>query len=127
MNNNYYNNPYNYNQYYQQPMQQQMPAQTIVPMTYVNGLEGAKAYWMGTNQIAYLRDNNDDSILYEKRTDSLGKYYIKGFKLTEMQLDQNGSFKTQNEVNDIKLLNSKIDAIYAILAPKTEVTANEQQ
>lgn len=127
MNNNYYNNPYNYNQYYQQPMQQQMPAQTIVPMTYVNGLEGAKAYWMGTNQIAYLRDNNDDSILYEKRTDSLGKYYIKGFKLTEMQLDQNGSFKTQNEVNDIKLLNSKIDAIYAILAPKTEVKANEQQ
>ena len=128
MNNNYYNSPYGYNNYYQQPqMQQQMPAQTIVPMTYVNGLEGAKAYWMGTNQIAYLRDNNDDSILYEKRTDSLGKYYIKGFKLTEMQLDQNGSFKTQNEANDIKLLNSKIDAIYAILAPKTEVKANEQQ
>lgn len=128
MNNNYYNNPYGYNNYYQQPqMQQQMLAQTIVPMTYVNGLEGAKAYWMGTNQIAYLRDNNDDSILYEKRTDSLGKYYIKGFKLTEMQLDQNGSFKTQNEANDIKLLNSKIDAIYAILAPKTEVKANEQQ
>ena len=129
MNNNYYNQmPYGYgnNYYQQQPMQQQMQP-TIIPMVYVNGLEGAKAYWMGTNSIAYLRDNNDDTILYEKKTDAMGKYYIKGFKLSEMQLDQNGGFKTQNDNDSIKLLESKIDAIYSILAPKNEVKTNEQQ
>ena len=129
MNNNYYNQmPYGYgsNYYQQQPMQQQMQP-TIIPMVYVNGLEGAKAYWMGTNSIAYLRDNNDDTILYEKKTDVMGKYYIKGFKLSEMQLDQNGGFKTQNDNDSIKLLESKIDAIYSILATKNEVKSNEQQ
>ena len=129
MNNNYYNQmPYGYgsNYYQQQPMQQQMQP-TIIPMVYVNGLEGAKAYWMGTNSIAYLRDNNDDTILYEKKTDAMGKYYIKGFKLSEMQLDQNGGFKAQNGNDSIKLLESKIDAIYSILAPKNEVKTNEQQ
>lgn len=129
MNNNYYNqNPYG-NYYgqpmYQQPVQQQ--TQTIVPMTYVNGLEGAKAFWMGTNSIAYLRDNNDDTILYEKKTDAVGKYYIKGYKLTEMELDNNGGFKVQNSQEGINTLVSKIDAIYAILASKNEVSSNEQQ
>ena len=129
MNNNYYNqNPYG-NYYgqpmYQQPVQQQ--TQTIVPMTYVNGLEGAKAFWMGTNSIAYLRDNNDDTILYEKKTDAVGKYYIKGYKLTEMELDNNGGFKVQNSQEGINTLVSKIDAIYAILASKKEVSSNEQQ
>ena len=130
MNNNLYNNNPYYNgygnNYYQQPMQQQMQP-TIIPMVYVNGLDGAKAYWMGTNSVAYLRDNNDDTILYEKKTDAMGKYYIKGFKLSEMQLDQNGGFKTQNDNDSIKLLESKIDAIYSILAPKNEVKSNEQQ
>lgn len=132
MNNNFYNqNPYGYGNYYQpqqyqQYQQPQVPQQAIIPMTYVNGLEGAKAYWMATNSIAYLRDNNDDSILYEKKTDGLGKFQIKGFKLTELQVE-NGTFKAQNQQDNIKILESKIDAIYSILAPKTEVKANEQQ
>ena len=131
MNNNYYNqNPYG-NYYgqpmYQQPVQQQMQQHVVLPMAYVNGLDGAKAYWMGTNQIAYLRDNNDDSIMYEKKTDAVGKYYMKAYKLTELETDGNNGFKTQNSQDSINILNSKIDAIYAILAPKNEVKANEQQ
>lgn len=131
MNNNYYNqNPYGFNFYqpqYQQPVQQQQIQQpNIIPMTYVNGLEGAKAFWMGTNSIAYLRDNNDDSVLYEKKTDAVGKYYIKGFKLTEMELDNNGGFKTQIQNDNIKTLESKIDAIYAFISGKNEVSSNEQ-
>lgn len=128
MNNNYYNqNPYG--NYYGQPMYQQSVQQTqsIIPMAYVNGLEGAKSYWMGTNQIAYLRDNNDDSVMYEKKTDGFGKYYIKAFKLNEMALDNNGGFKAQNSQDNIKTLENKIDAIYTILASKKEVSSNEQQ
>ena len=136
MNNNYYNqnpygmygNPYQQQPTYQQPVYQTQPVQqpTIIPMTYVNGLEGAKAYWMGTNQIAYLRDNNDDSILYEKKTDNVGKYYIKAYKLTELETDGNNGFKACNSNNNIKTLESKIDAIYTILASKNEVSSNEQ-
>lgn len=115
MNNNYYNqNPYG--NYYGQPM------------SYVNGLEGAKAYWMGTNQIAYLRDNNDDTLMYEKRTDNFGKYQMKAYKLTELKVDSStNTFKQPNSEEGINILNSKLDAIYAILAPKNEVKANEQQ
>ena len=129
MNNNYYNqNPYG--NYYGQPMYQQPVQQTqsIIPMAYVNGLEGAKAYWMGTNQIAYLRDNNDDTLMYEKRTDNFGKYQMKAYKLTELKVDSStNTFKQPNSEEGINILNSKLDAIYAILAPKNEVKANEQQ
>ena len=134
MNNNYYNQmPYG-NPYYQQPaMYQQQPAQqqmpSVVPMTYVNGLDGAKAYWMGTNQIAYLRDNNDDSILYEKKTDGVGRYQMKAYKLTELKTtDNNQSFVTQTQTDSMKVLESKLDAIYSLLAPKvSEVAKDEQQ
>ena len=125
MNNNYYNqNPYNYYQpqYQQQPIQQQV----AIPMVYVNGLEGAKSYWMGTNQIAYLRDNNDDTILYEKKTDNVGRYQMKAYKLTELEVDNTtNSFKASNSNDSIKTLESKIDAIYAILSSKNEVLKSE--
>ncbi len=126
MNNNYYNqNPYGYYQpQYQQPVQQQV----AIPMVYVNGLEGAKSYWMGTNQIAYLRDNNDDSILYEKKTDNVGRYQMKAYKLTELEVDNaTNSFKAPNLSDNIKTLENKIDALYTILTSKNEVLKNEQQ
>lgn len=133
MNNNLYNsygNPYYpQNNYYNQYPQQQVnmaQQQTVIPMVYVNGLVGAKAYFMGTNQIAYLRDSEDDSILYEKRTDNMGKYYLKAYKLTEMELDNNGGFTTANkQSNEFQVLNAKIDAIYSILMPKQEVKQDE--
>ena len=81
---------------------------------------------MGTNQIAYLRDSEDDSILYEKKTDNVGKYYLKAYKLTEMELDNNGGFTTSKASNDIQMLSAKIDAIYTMLMPKQEVKQDEQ-
>lgn len=134
MNNNFYNqNPYGYGGYYQQPMYQAQPQvqqvqqQVVIPLTYVNGLEGAKAYFMGTNQVAYLRDNNDDSILYEKKTDNVGKYQMKAYKLTELKTSENRqSFVLDTQNDSMKVLESKLDAIYSLLAPKvSEVKADE--
>ncbi len=117
--NNYYNN-----QYQQQPVNNfQQP--TIYPLVYVNGLVGAKAYFMGTNQVAYLRDSEDDSILYEKRTDAMGKYFLKAYKLTELQTDDNNTFKINSNQDELKIINAKIDAIYSILMPKQEVKQDE--
>lgn len=135
MNNNFYNqNPYGYGGYYQQPMYQAQPQvqqvqqQVVIPLTYVNGLEGAKAYFMGTNQVAYLRDNNDDSILYEKKTDNVGKYQMKAYKLTELKTENNSTFVMPNTTDSMKVLESKLDAIYSLLAPKvSEVSKDEQQ
>ena len=121
MNNNYYN-PYGY---YQQPQYQPQQQQVVIPMTYVNGLEGAKAYWMGVNSIAYLRDNNDDSIMYEKRTDAVGKYQLLAYKLTKLETVNNSSFKLPDNDDHIKRLETKIDDIYNILVPKQEVKPNE--
>ena len=134
MNSNFYNqNPYGYGGYYQQPMYQAQPQvqqvqqQVVIPLTYVNGLEGAKAYFMGTNQVAYLRDNNDDSILYEKKTDNVGKYQMKAYKLTELKTSENRqSFVLDTQNDSMKVLESKLDAIYSLLAPKvSEVKADE--
>lgn len=133
MNSNFYNqNPYGYGGYYQQPMYQAQPQiqqvqqQVVIPLTYVNGLEGAKAYFMGTNQVAYLRDNNDDSILYEKKTDNVGKYQMKAYKLTELKTENNSTFVMPNTTDSMKVLESKLDAIYSLLAPKvSEVKADE--
>lgn len=135
MNSNFYNqNPYGYGGYYQQPMYQAQPQiqqvqqQVVIPLTYVNGLEGAKAYFMGTNQVAYLRDNNDDSILYEKKTDNVGKYQMKAYKLTELKTENNSTFVMPNTTDSMKALESKLDAIYSLLAPKvSEVSKDEQQ
>ena len=43
-----------------------------------------------------------------------------------MELDNNGGFKAQNHNENIKTLESKIDAIYAFIASKNEVSSNEQ-
>lgn len=118
MNNNFYNP---YGNYYQSQVNQIQPT---IPMVYVNGLEGAKSYWMGVNQTVYLRDNNDESILYEKKTDAVGRYQIKGYKLVELQIENN-MFKTNTQQDDLKVLNDKLDAIISLINPKQEVKPNE--
>ena len=129
MNNNYYNNPYvnpyYQQQAYQQPVQPQIQQaqQHMIPMVYVNGLVGAKSYWMGTNQIVYLRDSEDDSILYEKKSDSVGKFQLKAFKLSELPLDNKGGF-VDKTTDEIKLIHQKLDTIYSLVAPK-EVNVDE--
>ena len=75
-----------------------------------------------------MRDNNDDTILYEKKTDNVGRYQMKAYKLTELEVDNaTNSFKAPNLSDNIKTLESKIDALYTILTSKNEVLKNEQQ
>lgn len=94
--NNPYNNPY-YNPYQQYPYTQgnaqqfQMPQQpqaqvqqtNYLPLTFVNGIEGAKAFIVNPNQIIYLKDS-DSNLLFEKKADSQGKYTITAFELKQI-------------------------------------------
>lgn len=97
-------NPYGYNGMpnYQQPMQMQpnfqnvyqnqMPVQqpnqqpqtNYLPLTFVNGIEGAKAYIVPANSVVYLKDS-DSNVLFEKRADAQGKYTLIAFTLSQVK------------------------------------------
>lgn len=74
---NYYNNPY-------YGYQQQT---TYLPLTFVNGIEGAKAFIVGANQTVYLKDS-DSNILYEKKADAQGRYTLIAYELTPIDLNK---------------------------------------
>lgn len=122
MNFNNYNNPYNQYPYtnYQQPnynngynqFQQQQPQQTTyLPLTFVNGIEGAKAFIVGANQTVYLKDSDSD-MLYEKRADGQGRYSIKAYKLQEVEF---GKSKVETSYVTIEMFNRTIEELKAQL------------
>ena len=95
-----YNNPYQsynqnyvyqqpYNQYpqYQQPTQMYQTYQPQVvyhPLTYINGIEGAKTFIVNPNQTFYLMDS-DSNTLYVKTADAQGKCDLKAFVLSSAE------------------------------------------
>lgn len=137
MNYNNYNNPYNqypytmygannYQPQYAQPQPQQMQT-NYLPLTFVNGIEGAKAFIVGANQTVYLKDS-DSNVLFEKRADSQGKYSIIAFELKQVELNNVGkNFYTDNTPKDnfvtketLKEFQYKFENDLASLAKKLE-------
>ncbi|MBO5910203.1 MAG: hypothetical protein J6Q15_01700 [Clostridia bacterium] len=116
MNYNNYNNPYNQYPYtaygngaYQQPMQPQQNYQQMqyqqpqqqtnyLPLTFVNGVEGAKAFIVGANQIIYLKDS-DSNILFEKKADAQGKYTLNAFELKQVDINNIGKDTNSNPIS----------------------------
>lgn len=81
--------PYNYNNYAQQQPSYQQPQQTqYIPLTYVNGIEGAKAFIVGANQTVYLRDSDSDMI-FIKTADMQGRYTLKTYNLVPAEGNKN--------------------------------------
>ena len=138
-----YNNQYQnyqqqpqYNQYsmYQQAQPQQM---NFAPLTYVNGIEGAKAYIVSPNQIVYLKDS-DSNTLFEKRADAQGKYTLNAFELTAIKLEDVGKEATKDassqKINvsklasksDLKNLQEQLDKITMLLEDKLSPAKGEE-
>lgn len=117
MNNNMYSNPYIYanpyyaqqnyygQQHYQQPMQvqQQAPQTNYIPLTFVNGIEGAKAFIVPANSVVFLKDS-DSTILFEKKADQQGKYTLNAFNLVPIKDINN----IKNEINGTHEANSRV-------------------
>lgn len=91
---NYNNNPYynSYSGYYQpytpptQPTnnyQSHQTQQTYIPLTFVNGEVGAKAFIMQPNSTIYMQDSDSDK-LFIKKSDAQGKSTMRKFKLVEI-------------------------------------------
>ena len=91
------NNNTMYNQQVQ--TQPQPTQQSYLPLTFVNGIEGAKAFIVNPNQVIYLKDSDSD-VLFEKKADNQGKYTLIAYKLT--QIDMNNIGKESVVVPTIK-------------------------
>lgn len=123
-----YQNPYLYgNQYPYQPQQQyynQQPQQQVVyPLTYTNGVIGAKAFFMNQpNSLVYLLDSDTNNILYEKRADQNGRTFLKAYQLNEISIDQVGTeqpkidYATKTDIERLEqILNNSLSNILITL------------
>lgn len=108
-----YNNPYfnPYNQYpYSQPQQ---PQTNYLPLTFISGIEGAKAFIVAPNQTVYLKDS-DSNILYEKKADAQGRYSLTAYEMKPVNdtSKQQGEFATTSDLTALKsMLTEKIDIL----------------
>lgn len=92
----YYQYPYTMQSCAQPQPQYQQPQQTsYYPLTYVNGIEGAKAFIVSPNQVVYLKDS-DSNMLFEKRADQTGRYSLIAYEMN--QIDMNSNKPTQNKM-----------------------------
>ena len=136
-----YNNPYfnPYQQYpYTQPTQQQTPMTNYLQLTFINGIEGAKAFIVAPNQTIYLKDS-DSNILYEKKADAQGRYTLTAFELKPVEINtptaptQPTAYATTSDLNALKsifmeqmnIITRKLEKLN--LTQNKEATSNEQQ
>jgi hypothetical protein len=106
------NNNMQYQQQVQQPQQIVQPQTTYLPLTFVNGIEGAKAFIVGANQVIYLKDR-DSNTLFEKRADAQGKYTLTAYSMKPIELNNVGK-ENKDELmymtyNDFKKYEMRFD------------------
>lgn len=116
-----YQQPNYYGGYQQQYMQPQPQVQaqqqtSYFPLTFVSGVEGAKAFIVQPNSTFYLLDSEDPDRLFIKSADKDGRYRI----VVKRLIDDNAPQQVQPISTDITRLEEKIDKIYAQLLPKEE-------
>jgi hypothetical protein len=96
--------------------------------TFVNGLEGAKAYPMLAGQTMLLMDS-DKPIIFMKTTDAIGKPSLRYFLMKELSEEeiqkQYAPKPTQDYVSkeDFNALNEKLNNVLALL--QKEGVSNE--
>ena len=120
----YYNNGFQQQQYYgngtyqQQYVQPQQLQQTnYFPLTYVSGIEGAKAFIVQPNTTFYLLDSENSEKLYIKSADKNGRYSL----ITKRIIDDETPNQQNNSIlQDFSRLEEKIDKIYEKIMPKGE-------
>ena len=67
-------------QQYQQPI--------VYPLTYTNGVIGAKAFPMQQpNSTVYLLDSDTPNVIYEKKADQQGRCMLKAYSMSEISLE----------------------------------------
>ena len=127
-NNNNYNSygygNYGYNNYYNPAPQNNSQVQqnfTYTPLTFVNGIEGAKGFILpAPNTTVYLRDSDSDKL----SSDPQGRLTLRTYRLVEVNENEPkqptqdlSSFATKD---DLKAMQERIDKIQSMLEKKKE-------
>lgn len=123
-----YSNPYmTQPNYYQQPTMQQQPVaqQNFIPLTFTNGLIGAKAYiMMQPNSIVYLQDSESDK-LFIKKSDAQGRCTLETYRLVREQTDENGNVVPSQTIyatkDDLKALQDTLIESISKLSPAAKI------
>ena len=91
----------NFNPYFQQP-QMQMQSQGL-RLERIADLESAKKFQLNPNSTVYLLDESEP-LIYIKQSDNLGKCSIRGFQITEIDLNQitDKRYVTRNDFDSFK-------------------------
>lgn len=82
------------------------------PLTYTNGLIGAKAFYMQQpNSTVYLLDSDTNNTLFVKTADAQGKCSLNAYRLTQIPLEQSNvpvkdseTYATKADIADLKIL-----------------------
>lgn len=107
-----------FNANYAPPMQAQQastPPQNV-NWVYVNGIGGAREQIVQPGGTAWMMDNNDP-VIYVKAVDSMGSATLRGFRLTEidMQNPQGSGQAASNEVSALSVRLEKLERDYRSL------------
>lgn len=85
-------------------------------MYWVQGLEGAKGFQLTTaNTSVYLRDSDDQNMLYIKSTDANGRPgTLQAFKLEEVHVDNDRSADSEFITADVldQVLDDKLEKMF---------------
>lgn len=103
--------------------QQSYSPPAIYPLTYTNGLIGAKAFFMQQpNSTVYLLDSETNNTLFVKTSDYQGKCSLDAYRLTKIPLDQANTqtnvteYATKSDVEDLKkMLNDGLANVLSTL------------
>lgn len=107
------------NQNNQQQMIQPQQQTSYLPLTFVNGIIGAKSFIVTPGQTIYLRDSDDGSnLLFEKSADPYGKYSLKAYRMQEINIDDIGKAPKQDEKLSQYATKQELDSLKEIFEGK---------
>lgn len=117
----------------QQPQYQQYQQPVVYPITYTNGVIGAKAFPMQQpNSTIYLLDSDTQGVIYEKKADGQGRCTLKAYAMNEIALDDITNNIVQERVSkavtkdDIVKLEKTFNEALESLKKSIEGIRNEQ-
>lgn len=113
-------NPMFYNPY-QHQQQMQQPQTIYHPLTYVSGVEGAKAFVVDANKKVFLLDSETNEKLFIKYADNEGRYKMETYRLVK----DDGSTKQDTQAQNLS--DNNLTSDYLTTYVENKINALEEK
>lgn len=100
------------NSYVQAYQQQTQQIQQNTNITFVNGIEGAKAFQLSPNSSMLMMDS-DNSKFYVKTTDNLGVAKISSYSFSECDLSEKQNEQDKKDTNTVNISSEDYNSLVA--------------